>query len=240
MIERGSSSSLLLPIFAAVWFLAQGGAVTTSRVFLLSPANCGGTRARQVLSPRAAFALAERLRSADGAPLGELFAFVSGLYFRGKLTYARRFAAPPEPDNVTVGSGVHIITPNAGLRAPDTLVTAADMQAFADADVHPNNPLLPSPLERSARALHREIGPDCDVVLLGSIASPKYVDILRRDLRRPAAVSDRLRRPRRHEPRRAAAAKGGRRRGARIRAGAGAVRHGVRPPRLEKLQNGKR
>jgi hypothetical protein len=26
--------------------------------------------------------------------------------------------------------------------------------------------------------LLREIGPDCDVVLLGSIASPKYVDVL--------------------------------------------------------------
>ena len=66
-------------------------------MFLLSPANCGGTRARQVLSPGAVFDLAQRLRSADGAALGELFAFVSGLYFRGKLMYARRFAAPPIP-----------------------------------------------------------------------------------------------------------------------------------------------
>ena len=39
-------------------------------------------------------------------------------------------------------------------------------------------PLFTGPLERSARVLHRELGPDCDVVLLGSIASPKYVDIL--------------------------------------------------------------
>ena len=67
------------------------------RVFLLSPANCGGRRAKQILSSRAAFPLAERLRSPAGAPLGDLFAFVSGLYFRGKLTYARRFAAPPDP-----------------------------------------------------------------------------------------------------------------------------------------------
>ena len=29
-----------------------------------------------------------------------------------------------------------------------------------------------------SRALLAEVGPECDVVLLGSIASPKYVDIL--------------------------------------------------------------
>ena len=30
-----------------------------------------------------------------GAPIGEVFSFLSSLYFRGKLTYAQRFAAPP-------------------------------------------------------------------------------------------------------------------------------------------------
>lgn len=146
-----------------------------SRVFLLSPANCNGRRAQQVLSPRASFPLAERLRSRGGAPLGELFAFVSGLYFRGKLTYARRFAAPSDP---FYSSGVHVITPNAGLRDPNTLVTRAAVLAFAGADVHQDNASYRRPLERSARALAREIGPDCGVVLLGSIASPKYVDVL--------------------------------------------------------------
>src|SRR5215218_4909026 len=107
-----------------------------ARVFLLSPANCGGTRAKQALSPRATFGLAERLRSSDGAALGELFSFVSGLYFRGKLTYAQRFAAPAEPGHPIVGSGVHVITPNAGLRSPETLVTADAVRAFAGADVH--------------------------------------------------------------------------------------------------------
>ena len=59
-VHRARSSSLpLLPIVAVgVARLRMVGAVMTSRVFLLSPANCGGTRARQVLSPRAAFALA--------------------------------------------------------------------------------------------------------------------------------------------------------------------------------------
>jgi hypothetical protein len=151
---------------------------TAARVFLLSPANCRGTRGRQALSPRATFAVAERLRSREGVALGDLFAFVSGLYFRGKLTYARRFAAPPDPENAIVGCGIHVMTPNAGLRSPDTLVTSAAVRQFSGADVHPDNAAYRRPLERSARTLAGEIGPDCDVVLLGSIASPKYVDVL--------------------------------------------------------------
>ncbi len=145
-----------------------------SRVFLLSPANCSGRRATQILSPCATFDLAERLRSSEGAALGDVFAFVSGLYFRGKLTYARRFASPPDPDY----PGVHIITPNSGLRTPDTPITQTALRAFAGADVHPDNAAYRKPLEQSARLLERDVGTDCEVVLLGSIASPKYVGIL--------------------------------------------------------------
>jgi hypothetical protein len=141
-----------------------------NRVFLLSPANCGGIRAKQALSPRAEFALAAALRSADGAPLGDLFSFVSGLYFRGKLTYALRFAQPPDASNSLVGAGVHVITPNAGLRSPETRVTHVDV----------DNAKYRRPLEASARALLDEIGPECEVVLLGSVASPKYVTVLGR------------------------------------------------------------
>jgi hypothetical protein len=149
-----------------------------SRIFLLSPANCGGTRARQVLSPNATFSLAAQLRSPDGAPLGDIFAFISGLYFRGKVTYARRFAIPPEDGNEIVGSGVLVITPNAGLRSPDIYVTERALRGFASGDIDAANASYRRPLERSARTLLREIGPDCDVVLLGSVASPKYVDVL--------------------------------------------------------------
>ena len=149
-----------------------------SRVFLLSPANCNGRRAKQALSPRATFALAAALRSEDGAPLGDLFSFVSGLYFRGKLTYARRFAQPPDAGHAVVGDGVHIITPNAGLRSPETRVTDAAVRAFGRGDVDASNARYRRPLEASARALLADLGPDCDVVLLGSIASPKYVDVL--------------------------------------------------------------
>src|SRR5436309_1134146 len=152
--------------------------MTSARIFLLSPANCNGTRARQVLSPNAQFPLAVALRSRRGAMLGDVFAFVSGLYFRGKLTYAMRFAAPPEPDNAVVGCGVHVITPNAGLRSPETYVTHRALCAFAEGDIDPGNARYRLPLENSARALLREVGPDCDVVLLGSVASPKYVSVL--------------------------------------------------------------
>jgi len=131
-----------------------------------------------VISPKARFALAEELRSPRGAMLGDVFAFVSGLYFRGKLTYALRFAAPPEPDNPVIGSGVYVITPNAGLRSPSTLVTLEAMRTFAQGNVDPDNPGYRRPLERSARVLVQEIGPGCEVVLLGSIASRKYVDVL--------------------------------------------------------------
>jgi hypothetical protein len=148
------------------------------RIFLLSPANCGGTRARQILSPKAAFAVAEQLRSDAGAALGDVFSFVSGLYFRGKLTYARRFAVPPSHGHPLIGAGVQIITPNAGLRTADTRVTHGAVARFARAEVDAANASYRRPLERSARGLLREIGPECDVVLLGSIASPKYVDVL--------------------------------------------------------------
>jgi hypothetical protein len=154
------------------------GLLSVGRVFLLSPANCGGRRARQVLSPAATFALAGELRSRQGARLGDLFTFVSGLYFRGKLTYARRFAAPPDPDDRVVGDGIHVITANAGLRSPDTRLTRAALEAFAAGEIDPANARYRRPLERSASGLAEAIGPECEVVLLGSVASPKYVDVL--------------------------------------------------------------
>jgi hypothetical protein len=148
------------------------------RIFLLSPANCNGRRAKQALSPNASFALAQALQSDEGAPLGDFFAFISGLYFRGKLTYARRFARPPDAANPVVGCGIHVITPTAGLRSPDTLITEAAVRAFAGGDIDAGNRSYRRPLESSARVLAGEIGSDCDVVLLGSVASPKYVSIL--------------------------------------------------------------
>ena len=67
--------------------------------------------------------LAARL-AAGTLTLGQAFTFISGLYFRGKLTYARRFAVAPRSASDEPVPAVHVITPNAGLRCPDTVVTA--------------------------------------------------------------------------------------------------------------------
>ena len=131
-----------------------------------------------VLSERAQFDLARRLRGPQGVAIGEVFAFVSGLYFKGKLAYALAFARPPDPGAELTGSGALVITPNAGLRPVETAVTADALRAFAGVDIAANDPRYRGPLLASAKALDEEIGPDCDVVLLGSIASAKYVDIL--------------------------------------------------------------
>jgi len=131
-----------------------------------------------LLSERAQFDLAVRLRSRQGVALGEAFAFISGLYFRGKLAYALEFARPPEPDLPLTASGALVITPNAGLRAVETAVTVEALRRFATVDIAANDPKYRMPLLSSARTLAEEIGPDCDVVLLGSVASAKYVDVL--------------------------------------------------------------
>lgn len=199
-------------------------------IFLLSPANCGGNRARIVMSERATFDLAARLRT-QGAPIGEVFAFLSGLYFRGKLAYGRAFACLPDGMEVD-GGGVYVITPNAGLRSPDTVITLDAIRRFASVDVSIDNPAYRRPLERSARRLAEEIG-DCPVVLLGSIASPKYVDILLK------IFGDRLLFPQEF------AGRGDMSRGGLllrcVASGeeltyvpvAGGVRHGARPPKLD-------
>jgi hypothetical protein len=152
--------------------------VAAPQIFLLSPANCGGRRAAMVMSERATFDLAARLRTDEGAPIGDVFAFLSGLYFRGKLAYARAFARPPDPESPISGTGSYVITPSAGLRSIDTPVTLRALRAFAGVDIDSANPKYRRPLEQSARAIAEDIGPECAVVLLGSIASPKYVDVL--------------------------------------------------------------
>jgi len=205
-------------------------------VFLLSPANCGGIRAQMMLSPNAGFELARQLQSSAGASLGEVFSFVSGLYFRGKLAYARRFARPPDPTDPIVAGGVLVITTNTGLRAADTPVTVESFRAFALGDIDLRNDSYRRPLEQSATALRDALGPDCEVVLLGSVASGKYVDLLL------PIFGDRLMFPV-HFVGRGDMSRGGLMLRC-VMAGlelpyvplAGAIRHGGRPPKLEPLR----
>lgn len=213
------------------------GRKSPPRVFLLSPANCGGIRAQMMVSPNAGFALARQLQSADGAPLGDVFSFVSGLYFRGKLAYAKRFARPPDPADPVTAGGVLVITSNAGLRGADTAVTTQSFRGFAAGEIDLRNTSYRAPLERSATALRDAVGPDCEVVLLGSVASGKYVDLLlpifeERLLFPPDFVG------------RGDMSRGGLMLRC-VLAGfelpyvpiAGAIRHGQRPPKLEPLRS---
>ena len=194
--------------------------MATARVFLLSPAHCGGERAQLLFNPRAQFDLARRLRTPDGATLGEVFSFLSGLYFRGKLAYAERFGLPL------------VITTNMGLRPAADRVTLDTLRAAARVDITARNPRYRRPLLASAQTVVEHLGPDGAVTLLGSIASDKYVDALL------SVFGERLTFPAEFVGR------GDMSRGGLllrcVRAGqelsyvpvAGAVRHGPRPPRL--------
>jgi hypothetical protein len=147
------------------------------RVFLMSPAHCGGKRAAMLLRPEASFPLAEALRSPSGAPLGEVFAFLSGLYFRGKLAYSSRFAAPPHRL-----PGSLVITTDRGLLRPSARIGPADLLGFARVPIDPRDPRYREPLEASLRALALGSPPEVGFVLLGSVGTSKYVQLLLREL----------------------------------------------------------
>jgi len=145
----------------------------SQRIFLLSPAYAGGERARMVMSERAQFDLARRLRSSEGVSLAEVFTFLSGLYFRGKIAYANAFARVKNG-----ASGVLVITPTRGLVDAATRIGLDDLSEFAEGDIDLADPRYRKPLERDARKLAKRLTPKCEVVLLGSIASKKYVQVL--------------------------------------------------------------
>jgi hypothetical protein len=121
--------------------------------------------------PAAPFALARQFQR-EGLPLAEVFAFASALYFRGKITYARRFARMAE------GDLIRVITTNAGLLDPLTPVTPADLAAFGAVDIRADDPRYLRPLERDAQALADRLEPGGAAILLGSIATAKYRDVL--------------------------------------------------------------
>jgi hypothetical protein len=160
---------------------ANNQLVLPPQIFVLSPANCSGQRAALLCNPRAEFFLARRLRSEDGAPLGEVFSFLSGLYFRGKLTYARAFARP-----VAAAGSMAVITAGRGLVHPDTIVRLSDLREFAEVPIEISQPRYREPLARDAARLAAALPPVGRVVLLGSIASNKYVEVLL------AALAERL------------------------------------------------
>ena len=144
-----------------------------NRVFLISPANCNGVRARRLLKQNSRSLLAQRLRSDSGVPIGEVFTFLSSLYFRGKLAYALAFARPPEQ---TIG--VAVITPTIGLISCEAPIGLTHLRDFMRVPIKVKNRRYRTSLCRAAEALADTIGPACEIVLLGSIASDKYLSLL--------------------------------------------------------------
>ena len=144
-----------------------------NRVFVLSPANCNGLRARWMLRKNSRSEIAQRLRG-EGVSLGEVFSFLSALYFRGKLAYAQAFAEPPSNC-----PGILIITPTAGLMPDDTVIQLSKLHGFRRGRIHVKNRHYCSSLRRSARLLATQMGSDCELVLLGSLATGKYLDLLK-------------------------------------------------------------
>lgn len=138
-------------------------------VFLLSPANSSGLRAKQLTSPNSDFEAAQLYRSEDGVPIAVAFAFMSALYFRGKIAYALHFA-PIE--------NILVITPGFGLVPPDWRITPERMKIMSRTPVDARKRNYRKPLERDALALAERVGDGAQIVLLGSVASGKYVDIL--------------------------------------------------------------
>jgi hypothetical protein len=201
-------------------------------VFLLSPAHCGGKRAALLFRPQADFPLARRLRGA-GATLGEVYRYVSGLYFRGKLAYARAFHGAPRGR-----PGVLVIVPGRGLVAPSRRITLDELEAIAAVGVRPDDASFREPHARDAARLARRVAAPGRSVLLGSIATDKYVSVLE------ASLSRRLQFPE------AFVGRGDMSRGGLllrcVREGReltyapieGAIRRGRRPPRLAPLGPG--
>ncbi|MDB6114691.1 MAG: hypothetical protein JWQ62_1636 [Lacunisphaera sp.] len=141
------------------------------RLFLLSPAHMGGLRAKLLLNPKAPFPLAREFRR-HGLPLADVFTFTSGLYFRGKITYANHFAHAIHRDIVRV------ITSNAGLVDPREVVGPGHVAAYGETEIAVTDPKYHEPLRRDAQLLARRLGKRGEVILLGSIATPKYRDVL--------------------------------------------------------------
>ena len=144
-------------------------------LFLLSPASLNGLRAKQLMSPRAKFDAALRYRSTEGVAIGDAFAFMSALYFRGKLAYAKHFAVPSA---AVGGAGIFVITSGYGLVPHDWPMNEERLKRMRKIDVDVTSRSYTKPLREHAQALAQMLEPDAQVVLLGSVATGKYVDVL--------------------------------------------------------------
>ena len=108
------------------------------------------------------------MKESEGVEIGEVFSFLSGLYFRGKLTYSRRFASD---------DSIRVITSCRGLVSPSAKVSLYDLRAMAAVDIHQGDPRYTVPLKTHLEELAASLDGGTRVVLLGSIATPKYTEL---------------------------------------------------------------
>ena len=151
-----------------VIIILQPEMVSHGHIFLLSPAKAGGPRYSMLVREAADFELARRLRH-GAATIGEIYSFISGLYFRGKMAYSEAFRAAPPGLPASV-----VMVPGAGLVPPETPVNIEQLRAISEIPVDEANPVFRDPLKEAATLLDRHAEGACSYVLLGSVASVKY------------------------------------------------------------------
>ena len=157
-IER-PIKSIVLPIESSPMSVAAEPVSVPGRIFLLSPANVSGIKGQRLLSPTGGSDLALRLRN-SGAPLGEVYRFISSLYFRGKLDYAHRFQNPPRGI-----AGVQIITGN-GLMLPETIITLSDLRRISATSIDEKNSNYRLPLDSDLLCLRERVSEETEIILL--------------------------------------------------------------------------
>ena len=138
------------------------------RIFLLSPANTSGIKGQRLLSSSGESEVAARLRGL-GVPLGDVYRYISSLYFRGKLDYAQRFQNPPRGT-----AGIQIIT-GAGLMLPETVVTLSELRRISEIEIDAKNSKYRVPLDSDLQRLRQAVGTETEIILLGSVATSKYI-----------------------------------------------------------------
>lgn len=147
--------------------------------FILSPANTSGRRADSLLRGTSDHPIARALNDSAGASIGDVFTYLSQLYFRGKRTYAEAFTNPRDGD-----AGVLVILPGHGLQDINTPITQADLRAIASVPIDSREPRYANPLVRDVERMKAKLTGEDRVVFLGSVATDKYLTILEAGLAR--------------------------------------------------------
>jgi len=144
-----------------------------ARVFILSPARSDGVRAGYLFNPNTTTVLGRELQAGVRQPIGKVFSFLSGLYFRGKLAYAETFSRP-----ASEGVGAWVITSNQGLLPLQAEIDLEDLRGFSKTPIACGESRYEAPLRRDLRNLVAKENAETQYVLLGSVSTDKYAAAL--------------------------------------------------------------